>query len=186
MVYAGIDYSMTSPAICVFDVDENKVCEFNTCFHYFLSTTQRFKNFFEDGIEGDVIGEWATQEQRFDMIAAWAMAIMEDHRVEEVWLEGYSYGSKGKVFHIAENTGLLKNNLWMREIPCEVLAPSRIKKLATGKGNAKKDAMYQAFLKDPGGFNLTGLLTPKSKKIVSPVSDIVDAYFILKAGMSMV
>ena len=43
--------------------------------------------------------------------------------------------------------------------------------------------MYEAFqdeLLPPT--NLQEILTPKSKKIKSPVSDIVDAYFIAKCG----
>ncbi len=184
MVYAGIDYSMTSPAICVFDTQEDKRVGFDTCFHYFLSTTKRYDGYRDGRVNGTLLGNYSSQEQRFDMVAEWAMYIMEDHCVEEAWLEGYSYGSKGKVFNIGENTGLLKHYLWEAEIPFEVLAPSAVKKCATGKGNANKDAMYEAFLKDEGAFDLAGLLTPKAKKIISPVSDIVDAYYILSAGMN--
>jgi hypothetical protein len=43
--------------------------------------------------------------------------------------------------------------------------------------------MYEAFISEvltPN--NLKELLTPKATKITNPVSDIVDAYFIAKAG----
>ena len=58
-----------------------------------------------------------------------------------------------------------------------------IKKYATGKGNANKEVMYEAFnaelLTPP---DLKTILKPKSTKLTSPVTDIVDAYFIAKWG----
>jgi hypothetical protein len=54
-----------------------------------------------------------------------------------------------------------------------------IKKYATGKGNADKQMMYDSFVQDTGSpLRLT--LTPDKKEITSPVSDIVDSYFICK------
>ena len=89
----------------------------------------------------------------------------------------YSFGSTGRVFHIAENLGLLKYKLKME---CgwdyTLLPPSVIKKFATDKGNANKDLMLDAFEKDTGT-NLAQVFDTTSK---SPVSDVADAYFICK------
>ena len=61
--------------------------------------------------------------------------------------------------------------------------PTVIKKYATGKGNANKEIMYDAFcaeiLTPP---DLKSRLTPKSTKLRNPVTDIVDSYFICKYG----
>ena len=94
-----------------------------------------------------------------------------------IQIEDYSYGSTGRVFHIAENLGLLKYKLKME---CgwdyTLLPPSVIKKFATDKGNANKDLMLDAFEKDTGT-NLAQVFDTTSK---SPVSDVADAYFICK------
>ena len=92
-------------------------------------------------------------------------------------IEDYSFGSTGRVFHIAVYLGLLKYKL---KIECgwdyTLLPPSVIKKFATGKGNANKDLMLHAFEKDTGT-NLAQVFDTTSK---SPVSDVADAYFICK------
>ena len=69
------------------------------------------------------------------------------------------------------------------KIPYQSVPPTVIKKYATGKGNANKDLMYEAFsdelLTPP---DLKSALTPRSKKLTNPVTDIVDAYYIAKWG----
>ncbi len=74
--------------------------------------------------------------------------------------------------------------MWKNKLPFTTFPPTVIKKYATGKGNANKDLMYDSFIGElltPP--NLKDLITPKSKKIISPVSDIVDSYFIAKCGI---
>jgi Holliday junction resolvasome RuvABC endonuclease subunit len=98
---------------------------------------------------------------------------------EHVGLEGYAFNAKGKVFNIAENTGILKYKLWQQRIPLTVISPTEIKRLATGKGNADKELMTRQFRIDTG-LNLKQELTPKSSKVINPVSDIVDSYYVCK------
>jgi hypothetical protein len=57
-----------------------------------------------------------------------------------------------------------------------------IKKFATGKGNANKEALQEVFLKETGynikeKFNMT-------EKQWNPSSDIIDSYFICKYGIA--
>jgi hypothetical protein len=61
--------------------------------------------------------------------------------------------------------------------------PTVVKKFASGKGNADKDRMYEAFVKETGA-ELMKEISPDSKKVASPVSDIVDSYFICKYAYS--
>ena len=98
---------------------------------------------------------------------------------EQIALEGYSMGSKGKVFHIAENTGVLKYKIYNAGIPLEIIPPTSLKKFATGKGNADKDSMHQKFMRD-SGIDLKSKITPDKTKVGNPVSDIVDSYYICK------
>jgi len=92
-------------------------------------------------------------------------------------IEDYSFGSKGRVFNLAENCGLLKHKLYTGGYKFSTVAPTVIKKFATGKGNANKEVMYESFLRETG-LNLNAVLSPRSTKIGSPVNDIVDAWYI--------
>ena len=60
-----------------------------------------------------------------------------------------------------------------------VFAPSEIKKFATGKGNANKMLMYEAFVEETGD-DLANLFEIDDYSGQSPVSDIVDSYYIAK------
>ena len=88
-------------------------------------------------------------------------------------------GSKGRVFNIAENTGVLKYKLWQSRIPVTITPPTTIKKFATGKGNADKFAMYEAFKKETK-VDLRKEISPNKKDVGNPVSDIIDSYYICK------
>jgi hypothetical protein len=186
MIIAGIDYSMSCPAICVYDSEDGKFSYSNTKI-YFRSNLQRFEKFDEDNISAENHGPWKTEEDRYDDIATWAMSVLypefTDLKIaDKIFLEGYSYGSTGRVFHIAENTAILKHEMWGWQMNFEIIPPTVIKKFATGKGNANKELMYEAFESENPGINLRSRLTPRSSNIISPVSDIVDSYFIAKCG----
>ena len=64
-------------------------------------------------------------------------------------------------------------------IPYETIEPSVVKKGATGKGNADKDKMYEAFCKDTKT-NLKKVFD--TEKVGNPISDIVDSFYIAKLG----
>ena len=188
MIIVGIDYSLTSPALCLFDTAAGDFCFSNTkC--YFLAS-KKMHECYDDGV---ISAEnypkcWTTDEARFSSIAYWAEQIiyrsLGSRLVDElsVWIEGYSYGSSGKVFHIAENTGILKHRLYMGGIGYESVPPTSVKKFATGKGNSNKDMMYAAFCEETPETDLMSDLSPKAKAVNSPVSDIVDAFYICKFG----
>ena len=121
--------------------------------------------------------EYSCDESRYDSISDWAMDKLTGCR--EVAIEGYAYGATGRVFNIAENTGILKYKLYNATIPIEIIPPQAVKKLATGKGNADKKSMHSAWFKETG-INLQGAISPKKSVVDSPVSDVVDAYYICK------
>ncbi len=123
-----------------------------------------------------------SEEQRHDLLSDWAMSILQGC---EVFIEGYAFATSGKshVRSVAENTGLLKHKLYKSKHNYTSVPPSVVKKYATGKGNANKEVMYDAFnaeLVTPP--DLQKRLKPKSTKLTNPVTDIVDAYFIAKWG----
>jgi len=186
MRIAGIDYSLTSPAICVWkEKDDNRQFNFNMCDVYYLETAQRLKRATPHEIlnlHADIYPEWETEEQRHDLLSDWAMSIVQGCTV---FIEGYAFATSGKshVRSVAENSGLLKHKMYKGHQTVTSVPPTVIKKYATGKGNANKELMYDAFSKQcVAPVELQKTLRPKSNKLTNPTTDIVDAYWICKYG----
>jgi len=95
-------------------------------------------------------------------------------------IEDYSLGSHGKVFDIAEATGILKYILYSNNLQYKQIPPTTVKKFATFKGNAPKEKMYEFFVKDTS-INLKTMLNCNS--IISPLTDIVDSYYLARIGL---
>ena len=184
----GIDYSLSSPGVCV-NTSEGEF-RYEDCTFYFLTNTKKYNTTFKEKIAFgtsavEFVGSphqlYTSEPQRYNQIADWVIDIINSYvfwqEQPTIQIEDYSYGSTGRVFHIAENLGLLKYKLKME---CgwdyTLLPPSVIKKFATDKGNANKELMLEAFEKDTG-VNLEVLFDTKSK---SPITDVADAYFICK------
>ena len=184
----GIDYSLSSPGVCV-NTSEGEF-KYEDCTFYFLTNTKKYDATFKENIAFgksavEFVGSphklYTSEPERYNQISDWVIDIINSYVFWQeqpiIQIEDYSYGSTGRVFHIAENLGLLKYKLKME---CgwdyTLLPPSVIKKFATDKGNANKDLMLDAFEKDTGT-NLAQVFDTTSK---SPVSDVADAYFICK------
>jgi crossover junction endodeoxyribonuclease RuvC len=129
---------------------------------------------------GDSQVDYKTQEDRFAKISAWAIDKIPLHA--NVFIEGYAYASKGVVFHIGENTGLLKHRLWERDVSFVEISPPSIKKFATGKGNSNKMSMYESFVKETE-FDISA--TIHCNEGDSPMSDIIDSYYVAKYGFQL-
>ena len=172
MIIAGIDYSMSCPSLCIFDTELDFT--FQNCDFYYL-IDKKTKIVEEGNIHGEYYSKDSENVKRFDHISDWAINILKNQKVTHVYLEGYSMGSRGRVFHIAENTGVLKQKIYKVGITFEVIPPSTWKKEVVGKGNADKQHVYESMNVD---------LKPifKSKSITSPINDIADSYFICKYG----
>jgi Holliday junction resolvasome RuvABC endonuclease subunit len=173
----GIDYSMTSPAICL-SFAENFAWE--NCKIYYLTAKKKYLGCFADN---KIVGEWLykdweSQQERFHALSNWIMVHLKLDPNIKVYLEDYSLGSTGRVFNIAENTGILKYNLYIQGNKTILMPPSIVKKYATGKGNANKELMYEVFY-DETKIDLEKIL---NCSISNPLTDIVDAYFICKYG----
>ena len=173
MKYAGIDYSMTSPGIAVYDTNKKKYT-----YHFLTSKKKLIGSFYKKQIIGHEYPDWVTQEERFDRISDWVLNVISG--TDHVRIEGYSFAAKGAaIFQTGENTGLLKNKLWRASIPFSTIAPSSVKKAATGKGRCGKGDMYESFYKQTG-IDLMKILDMKSND-KNPISDIVDAHFICES-----
>src|SRR5210317_716102 len=168
----GIDYSLTSPAICVNN---------GNLMFYYLTSKKKLTGVISEEIVGYEHKEWTDPIQRFTFISDFALDIISATSNPTIYIEGYSFGSKGQgVFQIAENCGILKYRLLEEDYGYHTVVPSVVKKGATGKGNADKDMMYEAFCKELPDYNLKKSFD--TEKVGNPLSDIVDSYYIKKVG----
>src|SRR6266550_3198604 len=177
---ASIDYSMTSPCICVGNLEHP---DFLSCEFWNLSNLKKCwgehgpndhikidKNFDLKGIP------------RFDMISGWAIGVLLSYEIKTVYLEGYSMGSSaGMVFDIGENTGILKYKMMFHDMKIIPVPPTVLKKYWTGKGNAKKSDMESKFIANTSCTTLRSMLHLTDKQ-ENPVSDIIDAYALFRYG----
>lgn len=181
MIVAGIDYSMNSPAITIYDTSaplkfENllmfSLCEYRT----------KVGRFGPGGnVTIELLKPYRTDEERYHNNAQWAINHLIDHGVEKVAIEGYSMGSSsGLVFNIAENCGALKQMLWKAGIEIlEPPSPGTVKKYHSGMGNSKKEPMVDAFddLFMVQLHEVVGL-----KPYTKPIDDLTDSWAILNTA----
>jgi hypothetical protein len=180
MKFGAIDYSMSCPCVTLYESDQE--FSFLTCKSHYLTANDRFVGSFGKNITGYLYVpptpiRQEDQMDRFLNIGKWAFELVKS--CDSVLIEDYSMGSKGKVFHIAENTALLKYFMHMGDVSWSALPPTSLKKFATGKGNADKNKMYEQFQQETN-FDLKGLFGYKGKNVCSPISDIVDSYYLAK------
>lgn len=206
MIVAGVDYSYTGPGICLVDtsciktVDDLKIF---SNFKFFAAYEDTRKNRNPKTVFGKdenvfveyLPSDYTSPEERFRNIKDWASRIFVQYKVETVVFEGFALGSRvGMIFQIAENASVLKQWLSSNDIPFTVPAPAYVKKVFTGKGNAKKPQMIAVFNKlfsmniSKDVFEVDD--SPKMSKITKkkpvavleeqdpkrPIADIVDAF----------
>jgi Holliday junction resolvasome RuvABC endonuclease subunit len=179
----GIDYSTTSPAICIRVTVGLPSSDWREEWdiHYLTKTLKLLKEINVDQfrfIGSYLPGDFDHRIERYSYISKWAIDTLELYTVEKVYLEDYAYAATGRLFHIGENTGLLKYKLASRHILCETIAPTAVKKDAVGKGNASKQDMIDQFIKETN----IDLYKELDCRTNNPISDIVDSYFICKHG----
>lgn len=194
-VFAGIDYSMSSPALTLHcSENDSPDWSYKNCeFHFFHNPK---KGCFKDLVkESPQLSPYEYPKdldpgmERFSFLSTWILKALlskfesggGDKIDIVVWIEGYSYGSTGsRIFEIGENGGILKYHLFQKGIPFKVVPPTTVKKFYTGSGRADKQAMEHQFISETGMDLRTTLnLTQKQS---SPVGDICDSYAICKYG----
>ena len=177
MICAGIDYSTLSPSICVFKKD-GTVNPSNCDFSFFALDKWRPGWAALQNVNVYKFPKELKDIDRYLFLADWTIEQLRWYtgRVQKVILEDYSFGSTGRVFHIAENVGILKSFLKKNGFRYETIAPTTVKKFATGKGNSNKEAMLEAWKAEPGTFELV-------QENGNPSTDIVDSYFLCKYGV---
>lgn len=182
MKYCGIDYSYGCPAMAFWD-DRTELTFQNIRFYAYYTVVKYCRQ-----ITPNILimqqPKYQHNEERFYNISRWSEAVLLSEKPDMITLEGYAMGNSANSNNIcqtAENTGLLKQALRRNKMDFEIITPSSVKKIFTGKGNAKKPEMIAHF---EGLFkvNMRAIMDNLDAKDPKPIDDLVDAAAILFAG----
>ena len=207
MIKIGIDFSIVSPALCIYKDGEYSFISFfdNYGEKWETGKSKKFnyhrllKNIIEIQPYTRVISkENYRQEQKSKMISAKMIANLIVSRLKEIvgeedvviGLEGFSYGSMSSAtIDLAVYNSFLRIKLLeaFGDDCLVIISPSEGKKNLSGKGNAKKDDMIKAFInnrvKDPDiERNVLWKFCKENGvdfKHPKPIDDLVDSYGIL-------
>lgn len=200
MNYIGIDFSLNSPGICVWNGNLHFIS-------YIKSTTSKKELQFREDLK--LIDNFSLIEQpdfklnqdfsnnemqkllRYKRMSKDIIDIIKPYINEKspiIGFEGSSYGSKvgtNNIIDMASAATVLKIEILKRLKPKEIItvAPSTIKKHA-GKGNMNKQEVYDNFMLDIfnelSNHSLFIYLKDLSiaGKIPKPIDDLIDAYFL--------
>lgn len=188
---------MSAPAIAIYSGSLKNFSWKKTTFYYNVKDQPTFQKNWKLGKSEKAVpwcygesytNDYKTNIQRFKNLANWALDCIGKHQTDvdrcTIYIEDYALGAKGRTFEIAENTGILKYLLEHVRYRYSLISPTVVKKFATGKGNSDKSKMYEAWTKDTE-FDLWKEFTPGRKTLSSPVTDIVDAYFLVKMAVTL-
>ena len=180
MLHVGVDFSITSPCICFWNSSKKHLFENSEFFFLGSSKKTNFPeniSFAESSFSKDNSIRFS---ENAELLLAEIKKRLDKSAKYVIILEGYSMGAKGRLFDIGEATGIFKYFLSQNSISPQIVAPSAIKKHATGKGNANKFQMLDKFLEINTSLRnstwVTDLIT--EKRLQAPLPDIVDAFFI--------
>ncbi|MFW6219538.1 MAG: hypothetical protein ACOC33_01590 [bacterium] len=167
---AGIDYSKNSPAVVILKLDNDfNIKDFDyigfSSVKKIATSNNKILYYKKDQFNND-----------YDK-AIWLRDCIMDKlsSVDFIAFEGYAFGASGKVFDIAETTAIMKVKLYEEGYPLRIYEPTVIKMFATGKGNAGKVEMNEAYKKIFDPLELFQL--PELK---SPKEDLIDAFYVCK------
>lgn len=185
MTILGIDLSMTSTGVCLYNSDKNKS-------KYFIIGNKFSKKILDqklpdnlcilkyDKQKSDKRDSYQTKEKHKSIniynILQRLKQIITEYPVDAVCIEGISFGSRGSVVDLAGLNYAIRMLAICEGIDYLIIAsPTQNKKFATGNGSADKDQMISAWKKIDSSLNNV----PSSLKI----DDLADAYFLARYGI---
>ena len=148
---AGLDLTIKAPAIVLIDNDHPKTVLWSMCL---LEGQKTLAEQHPDTVESmpevkdhNDLNDW----YRIQWVANWVSKRLIALRPSLVAIEGYAPGNRGRgTTGLAEVTSLVKDRLWSAGIAFKMYPPSTVKRLATSRGNATKEAMVVSCYKQTG------------------------------------
>lgn len=112
-------------------------------------TSSGYAYYDRDGklIVGRIMPKQLRGVQRLSFIENTFADMIGKAQADMIVMEGYSMGSRGRIFDIGELGGVIKFSAYTMQKPILIVPPSVLKKWTTGKGNADKKAMLAAVKK---------------------------------------
>lgn len=175
MIICGIDYSINSPGVTVLNLENEMLGQIRKRYIAFTQT----KKWESSRRQGKIFSYKKKQFSNYIEQNEWIIETIKRqlHNVDYVAFEDYAYGATGKVFHIAEATGLAKYFFYKMGTKLRFYDPGTIKMFATGKGNADKIRMEDCYNEKHNDTKFDLEFLPKYK---SPKSDIIDSHYIAR------
>lgn len=182
MVYGGIDYSINCPCICIYDDSKGNFSHSTSEYYFYQHNVskkeqERWETLNLENIHPVAQMEWNDNTSRYLALADFFLSILLQYDVKIVAMEDYAMGANGRVFNIAECTGYLKQMMMLVGIEFHPFAPTLVKRVFSGKGNADKEFMVKTY-----GMRYSQSIPDifgKHGYFESPVSDIVDSHAML-------
>lgn len=174
MSVLGIDFSVTCPALCYISGGDSRWwVNYKLHGHPFVDIPDIVWT--PSTIDGDL--------PRFLELSQWVVDVVKQTTPTLIVLEDYAFAAAGRITQLAENGGILKAALHHAGYEVRVVAPTTMKKFATGNGRADKDMVWAAFVeKEPQAAGWQKLCHPKAVKVGSPMADVADSYFLAQYG----
>jgi Holliday junction resolvasome RuvABC endonuclease subunit len=177
---AGLDLSLRCPALTIIfpTTEPSYIVPWKFCKSYYLTDKKSMAKH-SGTITGELFGAWDSDGERYETISEWVCNTLNKHNVKHIGIEGYAYSRNySSLTMLAENLGLLKYFLYKNSITYDLYTPSSIKKCASGSGNADKNMMVDSFIIDTGFDIMAEFGRTKRDKVVSPIHDIADSYYV--------
>jgi Holliday junction resolvasome RuvABC endonuclease subunit len=83
-------------------------------------------------------------QRRIDMIVLGIDIMVAEFRPSLIGMENHAFGAAHSNTRVHEVAGVVKYELWNRGIPFLLVAPTELKRWATGNGRATKEMMVEA------------------------------------------
>lgn len=186
MVYVGFDWRITSPAVAVVNGSDIHWWCLAPIKSFVPVTPLRVRDltFHLDWIPVDEQPDRSSEDWLPHALYCantaldWIDSVLPPGPVSYA-IEDYAMGAAGRITAIVEHTALLKYAFACKhpKVKLHLVAPTRVKKLATGKGNADKPQMAAAFTSRTD-VNVHQWLCGGKGKLRAPSTDLIDAYFV--------
>ena len=111
------------------------------------------------------------QEKRLIHITGSILSFLVKPKPDLIVIEDYAFMANGQITKLAELGGVVKTSLFSCDYNFITIAPSRVKKFACAKGNAKKDQVRLEVYKRWG--------------FEAKTNDEVDAYALARIGLAV-